>query len=207
VAVEDHRGAENPLAILRAILGQGEVMVWAEGASRQQLDGDGITAQDRVGLAPVQSLAIWSVPPGPQALQAALERVAPQTVYLFAVDPQADDLQSFLNRLGGLVKHVLRADQGAPVFPSSAAATAQRSATVRKGLAWLEAAGYLVVRGEKDGEIIVESASPTDQGIQKRSRPAGWIFGRDGCIPGLLKHADADALVNAKSRQDVTEKS
>jgi single-stranded-DNA-specific exonuclease len=211
VAVEDYRSVEEPLTRLRSVLAQREVMVWAEGATRQQLVEDGIAAQDRAGLAPAQALAIWSIPPEPQALQAALERVTPQMVYLFAVDPQADDSQAFLNRLGGLVKHVLRADQGRTRLSDLAAATAQREATVRKGLAWLEAAGHLAVRvegGDEIGdEIIVEK--------QERSRPGNLepvvaqlseLLAETAAYRAYFRRADAEALVNSRSAQNLIEK-
>jgi hypothetical protein len=105
-------------------------------------------------LEPHLSLAIWTAPPSHDVLQVALEEVAPETVYLFLVDPGIDSLDAFLRRLAGLVKPAL-GDTGSAAGTTSvselAAATAQREATVRAGLAWLEARGVLIVHND-DGE-------------------------------------------------------
>ncbi len=88
------------------------------------------------------TLAIWTAPPGPAELRAALAQVGPARVCLFARDPGADTPEAFIRRLTGLVKHALWPP--APDVRRSrqlAAATAQRTATVWLGLAWLAARG------------------------------------------------------------------
>ena len=94
-------------------------------------------------LTPSPRLAIWTAPPGPVELRAALERVKPQTVYLFGVDPGYGSPSAFLGRLAGLVKHALSARAGGARISELAAATAAREATVRAGLAWLAARGSI----------------------------------------------------------------
>ncbi|RPI31131.1 MAG: single-stranded-DNA-specific exonuclease RecJ [Chloroflexota bacterium] len=130
----DHRQAAHPLPLLKALLDRPEIQVWGEADARQK-----ISARSRYELTPTETLAIWTIPPGPRELRQALDRVSPLTVYLFAVDPQTDDMQSFLKRLSGLVKYTLAARGGCVRLSELAAGMAHREATIRKGLEWLQA--------------------------------------------------------------------
>jgi hypothetical protein len=84
-----------------------------------------------------------------------LERVKPQTVYLFGVDPGYGSPTAFLGRLAGLVKHALSARDGSVRISELAAATAAREATVRAGLAWFVARGDVAVREQAAANIIL----------------------------------------------------
>jgi len=75
------------------------------------------------------------------------------TVYLFGMDPGLDHPEAFLKRLAGLTRYALNSRQGRVSVSTLAAATAQREATVRQGLAWLAARGHLVVLNEEGDEI------------------------------------------------------
>ncbi len=103
-------------------------------------------------LTPGAPLAVWTSPPGARQWAAALERVAPAKIYLFAIDPGADQPQAFLARLAGLVKFALRAKGGQTRLAALAAATAQREETVRMGLLWLEAKGHISGDWRVEGE-------------------------------------------------------
>jgi hypothetical protein len=92
-------------------------------------------------------------------LRAVLERVKPQTVYLFGVDPGYGSPSAFLGRLAGLVKHALSTRDGGARISELAAATAAREATVRAGLTWLAARGSI---GLTFGDGDAVSVSPGD---------------------------------------------
>lgn len=165
IRVEDYRGADHPLAVLKDLLKQGDLVVWAEGVTRERLAEKGIQGIDRVGLTPHRRLAVWTSPPGTAELQTALDAVSPEIVFLFAVDPEEDGLEPFLLRLAGLVKYTLRVKAGRTSLSALATATAQREPAVRVGLAWLEASGQIgkvsvegdeVVFGEKRSRDRVE---------------------------------------------------
>ena len=141
VEVVDYRGAANPGALLDDLQTRAEVVVWCEGERCTQYALR--NTQSRTSLAPSPHLAIWTAPPGPAELRAALERVKPQTVYLFGVDPGYGSPSAFLGRLAGLVKHALSARAGGARISELAAATAAREATVRAGLTWLAARGSI----------------------------------------------------------------
>jgi len=150
VEVVDNRGAANPGALLDDLQARADVVVWREGvdltdhatpalAPERSAGASVRNTQSRASLAPSPRLAIWTAPPGPVELRAALERVKPQTVYLFGVDPGYGSPSAFLGRLAGLVKHALSARDGGARISELAAATAAREATVRAGLTWLAA--------------------------------------------------------------------
>ena len=102
------------------------MQIWSEAGARAAVAG-----RDRYELEPAGALVVWTVPPGPGELQAALDMVSPETVYLFGIDPDMDRFEQFLRRLAGLAKRALSADRGRARISTLAAATAQREATVR----------------------------------------------------------------------------
>jgi single-stranded-DNA-specific exonuclease len=140
INVVDYRKEAHPLPVLLKLVKEEQVQVWAEGEARAIVGG-----KDRTELSAAPSLLIWTTPPGPSELQAVLECVNPQKVYLFAVDPQENTLDAFLKRLLGLVKYTLNQRQGRANLSILAAATAQRQSTVRKGLAYLEQRGVITL--------------------------------------------------------------
>jgi hypothetical protein len=134
--LRDYRTVSNPEAVLRGLISESEILVWAEGETSLDMN-----THDRRQLVPAHRLAVWTLPPGPRELQAALERVQPDEVIFFAHDPGLDRASVFLQRLAGLVKFALRARDGWIDLEAVAAITAQRIGTVQAGLDWLAARG------------------------------------------------------------------
>ena len=155
-AVVDYRREPSPRKMLKRLQAQEDVQVWSEAETRAEVAGQG-----RYGLGPSKALVIWTMPPGPAELQAVLQKVSPETVYLFGTDPGLDRPEEFLKRLAGLAKHALNSNRGQANVSTLAAATAQREATVQAGLAWLGARGYLVVLGEDGDEVHLAAGSQT----------------------------------------------
>ena len=144
--IVDCRNVSDPLAVLSRLQAEVELSVWCEAEAKKELGG-----LTRSELIPAPRLAIWSTPPGRAELRQALESVAPEVVYLFAVDPGMDHPESFLKRLAGLVKHALEKEGGCASLSRLAAATAQRMSAVQAGLDWLQASGYIrLLRREGD---------------------------------------------------------
>ena len=139
----DYRQAEDGLALLKSL--PTDTLVWVEGEDKKIVAG-----VDRDGLAPSINLAVWTAPPAPEVFAAALERVRPQKLILFAVAPVSDDPQAFLERLTGLVKFALNRRGGRTNYTGLAAATAQREIAVRLGLEWLAAKGQLTFEVDEE---------------------------------------------------------
>lgn len=148
IEVQDYRQEAHPLPVLQRIQAQEDVQVWCEADAQDRLGG-----RDRYELSACETLVIWTTPPGPEELQVALEKSAPQKVVLFAVDPASVGLQAFLKRIAGLAKHALRDHQGQVRLSALAALTAQREVCVRKGLSWLQANGHVQIQAI-DGDLI-----------------------------------------------------
>jgi single-stranded-DNA-specific exonuclease len=145
IEIHDYRAVSNPEAVLRALVAEGDVQVWSEG------DGPaGVEVRARHELAPSPRLVVWTLPPSPQVLQAALERAQPREVTLFAHDPGLDEARAFLKRLGGLVNFALRTRDGQVDLVAAAVRTAQRVSSVQAGLEWLAAQGQVVILEQGD---------------------------------------------------------
>lgn len=150
--VVDYRRAANKEAILARLRQDQALQVWCEGVAHQHVQGS-----SRQELEPGAALAIWTSPPGPNELRAALEVVSPQQLYLFGVDPQAANPEQFLKRLAGLVKFAINQREGRLQVSALAAAMASRELAVRVGIAWWEARGALHVASQMGDHIQVQT--------------------------------------------------
>jgi len=170
VQVVDYRGVPDPRRRLERLrlpggaLAQEDVRVWAEAGARAQVAG-----QDRYELGPSRGLVIWTTPPGPRELQAVLEKVSPEQVIIFGIDPGLDSPGRFLKRLTGLAKRALDSQEGWAGISTLAAATAQRESTVRAGLAWLVARGHVAVPSEDGGAVRLAAGSQMASGDLHRA--------------------------------------
>jgi single-stranded-DNA-specific exonuclease len=152
--VVDHRREPRPRELLDRLRAQGDVAVWAEAEARAEVGG-----LDRRELGPAGGLVVWTTPPGPAELRAALEAASPRQVFLVGQDPGLDDAERFLGRLAGLIKRALGDGEGRVSVSTLATATAQREATVRAGLAWLAARGHVAVQREVGDEVCLAAGS------------------------------------------------
>lgn len=123
-------------------------LVWAEGAEKAK-------GKSRFELHQADEFVIYTTPPSPAELRKALEVVKPKTVTVFAIPPEEETPEAFLNRLAGLCKYVLHQRGGQTSIPELAAALASRESAVELGLQWLAAGGHLSV--EVEGELVTLS--------------------------------------------------
>ena len=190
VALRAQENARQSQSQANALPGQAEILVWCEGPEREAVHG-----RTRLELTPAPVLAIWTAPAGRAELLAALAAVNPAIVYLFAQDPGLDSAQAFLRRLTGLVKYAINTAGGRATLPLLAAATAQRTATVRCGLAWLQARGYLVIAGAAGDELQLSAPPrPPAEGIGQEAAPASPI-GQQGSPDAAANDRQLEALL------------
>jgi single-stranded-DNA-specific exonuclease len=157
IQATDYRTVSNPETVLEALLAEGNVQIWAEG------DGpSGLETHTRRQLVPGPRLAVWSLPPGPHELQAALVSVQPREIILFAHDPGLDELEPFLHRLAGLVRFALRARAGEIDLEAAAARLAHRTTTLLAGLELMVAQGTIAVmdRGQDCWRLVKGTQQP-----------------------------------------------
>jgi single-stranded-DNA-specific exonuclease len=160
VDVKDYRRLADPVPTLRAWVARaepgqaGSTLVWGEGAQVA-----GVALCHRGELSAAETLVIWTAPPGPGELHAALEAASPRRVVLFGVDPGLDAPAVFLRRLAGLAKHALRAYGGHVALPALAAAMAHSEETVRLGLEWMSLKGQAGVTFGPRGAVTLRPGS------------------------------------------------
>jgi hypothetical protein len=147
--VVDYRNAKDLPQVLATVKCQPSILVWAEGEEKKASGG-----ADRNELESAEALAIWTIPPSPEELRAALDKVHPQTVYLFTVTEPFETPEAFLGRLAGLLKYAINRRGGKVTYTELEAATAQRAVTVRNGMEWLVAQGEISLI-EKEDELVV----------------------------------------------------
>jgi single-stranded-DNA-specific exonuclease len=152
--VIDYRNEDDLPQILANLREQSSIMVWAEGEQKKQVGG-----KDRNELASAQALVIWAIPPSPQELHLALEKVHPKTVYLMGASTPVETPETFITRLAGLLKTVINARGGRVTWSALAAATAQRNLTVRAGLEWLVAKGTIFIDMDKEDDLALSNGA------------------------------------------------
>ena len=160
--IVDYRREPHPRTLLRPLLVEAGVQVWREGPSAEV---DGLLRHE---LTPTGTLVVWTAPPGPAEWQSVLARCAPQRVYLFGVQPTLDRPAAFLRYLAGLIKHALRVYEGRVDPAILAALTAQREATVRRGVEWLAARGYVQLLDASEHELRLRAGGQRDEAAAAR---------------------------------------
>jgi single-stranded-DNA-specific exonuclease len=135
-----------------------EVLIWAEATDKAK-------GRNRFELYPATELAIYTAPPSPADLRAALELVKPRKIYLLGVSPEQGNssfslrpTDEFLSRLTGLTKYVLNQRGGNVTLQELAAVTGQRVSVIRMGLEWLAAGGHISIVGGEEQEAVLLSA-------------------------------------------------
>lgn len=160
--IEDYRQHPDAHAKLaETLIRYPDALVWREADST-------IAGCSRTELKAAETLIVWTTPPGPEEWQAALETVKPRRIVIFAQLTGEQTTESFLHRLGGLLKHVINAKGGETTVAALAAATAQRADAVRYGLKWFNQTGRFGVDLRADGGVLVFS-HPTAPGQVDRA--------------------------------------
>jgi single-stranded-DNA-specific exonuclease len=196
IEITDYRMERAPLQILERLRHGGDLAVWREGMAAADIRG-----HDRTTLPRADALAIWTAPPGPAELRAALERVIPVRVCLFGVDPDLDRPEPFTRRLVGLVKYALSAHGGRTTLSSLAAATAQREITVFAALEWLAARGDIRMQREGDNLVFLKGPRRTGQEqpfeaeIARIRARLEALLAETAAYRAFFRSADPDALV------------
>ncbi len=183
--VEDYRDDPSPAVRLAAILARDPAaLVWVEG------DGE-VTGLRRDQLRPAETLIVWTAPPGPVELAAALARVGANRLVIFNRRPEELSVETFLPRLGGLIRYVLRARRGETTLDELGGLLAQRGDAVRAGLRWFEARGQLALDIAGNGEVKLKRFAGT--GTASPSRLEGLLR---ACLEETAAYRRAGLLID-----------
>lgn len=193
ITVVDYRDAAHPSTTLRSVLTQENISIWGEVFCEPLID-----CLDRYKLKePCKTLVIWTIPPGPAELHAVLEKTKPESVFLFGINPGIDTPEPFLKRLVGLVKYAIKANHGQLVLSELAAACAHHIRTIRAGINWLEAHGYIMIL-ERDGDelVIQVGQNKPDENARQTALELKALLNETAAYRAYYLKADKNALIN-----------
>ena len=120
----------------------------------------------------------------------------PETIYLFAVTDPVVLPEEFLGQLAGLLKYAINRRGGKVRFSELETGTAQRAATVRRGIYWLVAQGEIEVKIENEDNLVVNiGSSQKDPAESSRL----WseiqsLLAETAAYREYYKHAEKDSL-------------
>ena len=191
IEVIDMRSESEPVEKLANILKGESILLWGEADPFSRDD-----CFNRLSLHPSKVMAIWTIPPGYSELQAAVLCVKPEKVYLFGNNPGMDKPESFLRRLLGLLKYSINSAGGTASLTSLAAATAQKTSTMKIGLEWLEARGYIQIVSISDEVIKVKAGNKINKtDIHSSSTWLNSALSESGAFRRYFLSADKDRLI------------
>jgi single-stranded-DNA-specific exonuclease len=169
----DYRQEPHPLVLLRALLSQGQVQIWAEGDSTRKLAVSGIKSYTRDELGSCEALIVWSIPPGPQELSDALDVSAARKVVMFANDPEMDLMENFLKKLAGLIKYTILKNNGLADIRRFGAISGHKESTMWAGVEWLASQGHVIVVRKKGNEVLLTNGeAPAEPDEMKKKMSA-----------------------------------
>jgi single-stranded-DNA-specific exonuclease len=196
IRICDYRNVDSPGEVLRQWVVGEEVQIWAERRAPP-----GWEVRNRQELRPATRLAIWTLPPGPRELEAALVAVQPEEVALFAHHPGPDDAATLLTELAGRIKHALQAHDGQIDLVAVAAAMAQRPSTIQVGLEWFAAKGQVVIaeRGDARWKVVAGQGQPDAQRTRQARARLDALLAETDAYRAYAGSAPAAAVIRTSA--------
>jgi single-stranded-DNA-specific exonuclease len=152
----DRRSIKDPLKSLLDFDVE-TLQIWAEGEGGRHLNDLGINYFGRSQLQFGEKLVIWTTPPGAEELFRVVRNVSPRKIIVYALDPIEINYEKFLSRLMGLVKYVIKNNNGSSQLIKLAELVAGWEFAVRISLDWMAAKGYIRWWEFDQGFIKLES--------------------------------------------------
>jgi len=189
----DYRNVNQPAKILATLTQNPSTILWAEGVEKKAFSG-----KDRHELLPADALIIWTIPPSPDELRAAIDKVQPGTVYLFAVTEPLETPEAFLVHLAGMLKYAISRRLGKVSYAELETATAQRAVTVRKGVEWLVSRGEInyTMEGKGDLKFFIDSSMKNPARAIHFYAEIQSLLAESAAYRTHFKHADKESLFN-----------
>jgi single-stranded-DNA-specific exonuclease len=192
IEVIDLRLESEPFARLTLLQRDERLPVWGESDAKLN-----ISCLDRFSLYPAETLIIWTIPPGPDEIRSALERVKPAKIYLFGVNPGLDEPKVFLKRLAGILKNRIKTTQGIVSLNTLATATSQRIQTIKAGLELLDAHGYIQLLSIDNDEVKIETGTgQKKENAASSSSRLNSMLAESAAFRRYYLNANKDRLVN-----------
>ncbi len=154
-----------------------QTAVWyAEGVRVDQSGASYAPRTDATSARRHVPLVLWSIPPAPDVLQALLETVQPDAIYLCARDTADDAPDSVLRHVAGMCKYALAYE---PVLDIErmAARLGTTEAVIHRSLLWLEARGLItLVEWQQADAVRIAAGVGTPVGNSDERDAASDIF-------------------------------
>lgn len=191
IRVHDERQATQ-IRLAEILQADPDASVYVEG---EKLQIPTIQTITRTNATHAKTLILWSIPPSRADLNELLTATTPQTIYLFAREASAHDLQTFSQQLGGVVKYALTHKGGVTTLNVLASAISHTRETVRTGLLWLQAKGIIQVT--LDGDAIELRAGNNQQQVdlEQRSTQLKRQLEETSAWRKFIQTANADAIL------------
>ncbi len=151
---EDH---ENILKVLNSIKCQTQ-NIWGE-----NIDIPGIDFVNRSQVTSGHIMAVATIPPSREILKQVIERVKPGEIFLFGLNPQADDQQEFIKRISGLLRFAITHKDGVLDLELLAARTSLTFIAVNTAIHLIEAKGSITILSSKFPLIKIGRGGRSDQ--------------------------------------------
>ena len=192
VEIIDYRDLIDPRAQLtRCLTEYSEVSVWGEGQLPENFPFKG-----RHELEQTPHLVMWTIPPSQSVLHKVIHQNQPKTVTVFGVDPQLDDQNRFLSRLGGIAKYAIAHMGGGVSLERLAAACASQAETVQIGLQLWGARGELTVEFEGDSVYLTAGTNePVPTAIENYETILKSLLEESRAFRGYFKRCDLKTLL------------
>jgi len=169
-----------------------ELQIWAEGVDKSK-------GKSRFELQRADEFAIYTSPPSPAELHAALETVRPKKVYLFGISPASEKADAFLARLAGLAKYVINQKGGKVTVAELAVVTGQRGGAIRLGLEWLAAGGHISIQTDDETILLSTGNSELNQYLQRELYLAvKGILEETEAYRAHFERAEAESLIDSE---------
>ena len=157
--IQDYRQKDLPATIqLLKSMKDLALILWGE-----NINLAGIELADRSQLTSGKLLAVITIPPNRDIIKRAFERVKPREIFLFGLNPQADDQRDFLKKLSGLVRFAITQKDGVLDMEIIAARTSQPVTAVNIGICLLAALGNISVFASKFTLVKIGQGGQKDQ--------------------------------------------
>jgi single-stranded-DNA-specific exonuclease len=151
---EDH---DTVLKILNSIKCQMQ-NIWGE-----NINIPGITFVDRLQVTSGSLMAVATIPPRREILKQVIELVKPGEIFLFGLNPQADDQQEFIKKISGLLRFAITHKDGVLDLELLAARTSQTSIAVKTAINLIEAKGSITILSSKFPLIKIGRGGQSNQ--------------------------------------------
>jgi single-stranded-DNA-specific exonuclease len=190
--VEDHRNASDSISIIQGLFSKGPNEIYWAGRKDPRID----LPQYEPGQ-PKKGLILATIPPTRGELLRIVEQNMPETIFLFGILPSPpDQMQPFLEYLGGLIKFVIREKNGVVKLNQFEFLTGQTSTTVVAGLKWLAAHGDIGLSFIENEEIKLKSPGIWDPvKLEKVERELIGLLNETRAFRSYYLRADPGSLL------------